>query len=423
MIRQMGRPRVVIVGAGFAGLTLARSLKGASVDVTLLDRNNYHLFTPLLYQVAAAYLDPSQIANSIRALIRGIPNCDFRLADVNGVELERRVVLTDHGEVSYDQLVLCTGSGTNYFGIRGMEARSLGLKELPEAMALRNWVLERFELSRWELDPVRRRRLLSFVVVGGGPTGVEFAGALAELIRLVLRKDFRDLDLAEPRVVLLEAAGRVLGTFDPGLSEAARHSLRAKGVEVRLGAAVESVSPAGVRLGGGEQLEAGTVVWTAGVRASELGERLGVALERQARVPVGPSMQLEGHPEVFVIGDLAAARQGGEVLPMLILVAMQEARYVAAVIIAAAAGRPAPVFAYRDPGIMATIGRNAAVAQLGRVRLSGFPGWVMWLAVHLINIVSLRNRLVVLVNWAWDYLFYDRPVRLMVRAQQPRKRA
>jgi len=263
------------------------------------------------------------------------------------------------------------------------------------------------------------------VVVGAGPTGVEFAGAIAELIRLVLRKDFRDLDLDQPRVTLLEASGRVLASFDAGLSEAALRSLRMKGVEVRLSAAVASVTPAGVRLAGGELIASGTVVWTAGVRASALAETLGVPLERQARVPVGPSMQLEGHPEVFVIGDLAAARQGGEVLPMLIPVAMQEARHVARVIAAAATGAAPPEFHYRDPGIMATIGRNAAVAQLGPIHLSGFPGWVMWLGVHLINIVSLRNRLVVLVNWAWDYLFYDRPVRLMVRALPPpgRKRA
>ncbi len=415
----MTRPRVVIAGAGFAGLTCARALKNAPVDVLLLDRNNYHLFTPLLYQVASAVLDPGEIARPVRQLIRPLHNADFLLANVTGVDFEQRQLLTDHRPLAYDYLVLASGSQSDYFGNASLVQHAFGLKNLDEGLAVRNRILMRFEEARWTDDRERRRTLLTFAVVGGGPTGVEMSGALAELTRLVLSKDYRDLDFDLVRVVLLEAAGWLLGTFAAPLREAARLSLEKKGVEVLLKAKVADVTESSILLADGHEIPASTVIWTAGVRASDVGSYLGQPLGRQARVQVLPTLQVDGHPEVFVIGDLAGPgpinSEGGP-LPMLIPVAMQEGRHVAATIKDVLRGYGATNFLYKDPGIMATIGRNSAVAQLGPVRLTGFLGWLMWLFVHLINVISFRSRIVVLVNWAWDYLFYDRPIRLILRA-------
>jgi len=417
----MTRPRVVIAGAGFGGLTCARGLKNAPVDVLLVDRNNYHLFTPLLYQVASAVLDPGEIARPVRQLIRPLRNADFLLARVTGADFDQRQLLTDHGPLAYDYLVLAAGSQSDYFGNASLARHAFGLKDLDEGLAVRNRVLMRFEEARWTDDRERRRTLLTFAVVGGGPTGVEMAGALAELTRLVLSKDYRDLDLGLVRVVLLEAAGFVLAPFAEPLREAARRSLEKKGVEVLLKAKVADVTPGSIRLEDGHEIPASTVIWTAGVRASEVGSVLGLSLGRQARVQVLPTLQVTGHPEVFVIGDLAGPMDAGAPLPMLIPVAMQEGRHVAATIKDVLRGYGATNFQYKDPGIMATIGRNSAVAQLGPVRLTGFLGWLMWLGVHLVNVISFRSRLIVLVNWAWDYLFFDRPIRLIVRAANDEK--
>jgi NADH dehydrogenase len=408
-------PRVVIVGAGFGGLTLARALRRAPVDVILLDRNNYHLFTPLLYQVASALLSPGDIAQPVRKLVRPVRNCQFRLGTVTAVDLDGRRVRTDRGDLVYDYLVIAAGSVNNYFGNRSLELRSLNLKELPEALGLRNAVLERLEQARWEASAERRKALLTFAVVGGGPTGVEFAGALSELLRLVLRKDFRGFDISEARVVLLEGSDRLLGAFHPSLSEAALRSLRHKQVEVWLNALVREVRPGEVELTDGRRLEAGSIVWTAGVRGSEVGRMLGVEPDRQGRVAVEPTLQLPGRPEVFVIGDLARLDD----LPMLSPVAMQEAKHAARVITAMIGGRTPEPFLYKDPGTMATIGRNSAVAQLGRLRFTGFPGWVFWLFVHLLKMVTFRARLVTLLNWAYEYVFMDRPIRLIVKAEEP----
>jgi NADH dehydrogenase len=412
----------VIAGAGFGGLTCARALKHAPVDVLIVDRNNYHLFTPLLYQVASALLDPGEIARPVRELIRPLPNADFRQADVTGVDFDRRRLLTDHGPIDHDYLVLSTGAQSDYFGNPSLAEHTLSLKGLDEGLAVRNRILSQFEASRWAADPGTRRGLLTFAVVGGGPTGVEMAGAISELIRLVLRKDYRDLDINEVRVVLIEAAPHVLGAFVPSLREAARKSLLKKGIEVMLNARVDAVTESGIRLQGGGEVGARTVIWTAGVRASDLGKATGAQLARQSRIRVDRTLQVPGHPVVFVIGDLAGAEDGGAPLPMLIPVAMQAGRHVAASISDMVQNGGASAFRYKDPGFMATIGRNSAVAQLGAVRLSGFLGWAMWLVVHLINIVSFRSRVVVLINWAWDYLFYDRPVRLIVRAGDDRTR-
>ncbi len=414
------RPRVVIAGAGFGGLTCARALKRAPVDVLLVDRNNYHLFTPLLYQVASAVLDPGEIARPVRQLIRPLRNADFLLAKITGADFDQRQLLTEHGPLPYDYLVLASGSQSDYFGNATLARHAFGLKDLDEGLAIRNRILMRFEEARWTDDRERRRTLLTFAVVGGGPTGVEMAGALSELIHLVLAKDYRDLDLGLVRVVLLEAAGSLLGTFAEPLRDAARRSLEKKGVEVLLKAKVADVTANSISLADGHEIPASTVIWTAGVRASEVGSALGLPVARQARVQVLPTLQLTGHPEVFVIGDLAGATDDGAPLPMLIPVAMQEGRHVAATIRDVLRGYGATNFRYRDPGIMATIGRNSAVAQLGPVRLSGFLGWLMWLTVHLVNVVSFRSRVVVLVNWAWDYLFFDRPIRLIVRAADDR---
>jgi NADH dehydrogenase len=411
------RPRVVIAGAGFGGLTCARALRNAPVDVLLVDRNNYHLFTPLLYQVASALLDPGEIARPVRELIRPIHNAEFRQAEVTGADLDQRALTTDRGPIPYDYLVLATGSQSDHFGNASLAQHAFGLKDLGEGLALRNRILSQFEASRWVTDVEKRRMMLTFAVVGAGPTGVEMAGALSELIRLVLRKDYRDLDLDEVRVLLLEAAGYPLGTFVPTLREAAQKSLEKKHVEVMLGAKVEAVTDQSIRLADGKEIAAGTIIWTAGVRASDLGQALGLALGRQARIKVEPTLQVAGHPVVFVIGDLAGASDRGAPLPMLIPVAMQEGRHVAATISELVANGGAGAFRYKDPGIMATIGRNSAVAELGAVHLSGFLGWWMWLAVHLVNVISFRSRILVLVNWAWDYLFYDRPIRLIVRAK------
>jgi NADH dehydrogenase len=414
------RPRVVIAGAGFGGLTCARGLKHANVDVLLIDRHNYHLFTPLLYQVASALLDPGEIARPVRELIRPLANADFRQADVTGADLENRLLLTDRGSVPFDYLVLATGSRSEYFGNQSLARHAFGLKDLDEGLALRNRVLSQFEASRWTTDPDQRRVMLTFAVVGGGPSGVELAGSISELIRLVLRKDYRDLDMGEVRVLLLEAADTLLAAFAPRLRESARRALEKRGVEVMLGAKVEEVTATSIRLAGGREMPAGTIVWTAGVRASDVGGAIGATLGRQARVEVDPTLQVRGHPHVFVIGDLAGPVDAGLPLPMLIPVAMQQGRHVATTIAGLVLGGGAGAFRYKDPGIMATIGRNSAVAQLGKVQLSGFPGWLMWLGVHFVNVISFRSRILVLVNWAWEYFFYDRPIRLIVRARDDR---
>jgi len=409
----VNRPTVVIVGAGFGGLRAARALRRAPVEVVLVDRHNYHLFQPLLYQVATAGLEPEQIARPVRAILRRQTHEDFRLAEVTGLDLGRRELATDSGPVRYDYLVLAVGGETNFFGLDSVRRHAFALKDLPDALGIRHHVLRSFEQAVLEPDADRRRALLTFVVVGGGPTGVEMAGALSELIRLVLVRDYPRLDIKDVRVLLLEAADRLLGGFPPRLSEAAARTLRRKTVEVRCGAAVADYDGATVRLRGGEMIPARTLIWAAGAAAVSLTGRLGLPMGRQGRVAVEPTLQVRGHPEVFVIGDAAYLEHDGQPLPMMAPVAIQQAETAAGNIARLTRGEAPRAFRYRNPGTLATIGRNAAVAHIRGVAFTGFPAWVVWLVVHLIQIIGFRNKLFVLLNWAWDYFFYERASRLI----------
>lgn len=385
------------------------------MDVVLLDRHNYHLFQPLLYQVATAGLEPEQIAKPLRAILRGQRNVDFRLVDVTDADLAGRRLLTDAGPVPYDFLVLAPGGETNFFGLKSVARHGFGLKDVADAVAIRNHVLRAFELAMLEPDPERRRALLTLVVVGGGPTGVEMAGALSELIRLVLVKDYPRLDLGDVRILLLEATDRLLGSMPAKLREAAADRLWRKHVEVRFGAAVEEYDGHRVRLKGGEVVPAHTLIWAAGAKATDLGAHAGLRTARQGRIAVEPTLQLPSHPEVYVVGDAAYLEAGGQPLPMMAPAAIQMAETAAANIQHALRGEPLQPFRYRDAGALATIGRNAAVAYIYGIQLTGFVAWVVWLVVHIIQLIGFRNKLFVLLNWMWDYFFYERASRLITK--------
>jgi NADH:ubiquinone reductase (H+-translocating) len=408
------QPRVVIVGAGFGGLAAARSLRHAAVDVTMVDRNNYHLFQPLLYQVASGLLDPSAIASPVRTIVRRSRNVDVLRAEVTAVDVQQHRVITSAGTLEYDYLVVASGSVTNYFGNDEARRHSTGLKDLSEALALRSRLLTCFERAGLSTDPAVRRRLLTFAVVGAGPTGVEYSGAVAELINHVLPKDYRRIDFSEVSVVLIEAGERILATFVPRLSRLATRSLERKGVRIILRESVRAADEHGLVLSSGDRIEAATVVWTAGVRAAGVLSIDGDAITRDGRVKVTPSLNLADHPEVFVIGDAGAVEQAGVVLPMLAPVAIQGGKYAGRAIAARLGGRDIPAFRYRDKGTMATVGRGAAVAQIGPLHINGLVGWFIWIFVHLLYLVGFRSRALALVSWAWNYFFWDRPVRLIV---------
>jgi NADH dehydrogenase len=419
----MTRPKVVIVGGGFAGLAAAKALADrawhrAMVDVTVVDRNDHHVFTPFLYQVATALLEPSGAAQPIRSLLRRLPNVDFRLATVTGFDAVLRRVDTDRGPLSYDYLILAAGAANDYFHNADVAAHSLGLNNLGEALALRNHILACFEAACWADEPARRARLLTFAVVGGGPTGVEFSAALAVLIRQMAARDFPGIGVGEPRIVLIEGSDAPLGSFAAELQRAAAAGLAAKGIEIRSGTKVADVDPGGLTMVGGGRIDASTVVWAAGVRASVLAEELPVA-GSHGRVAVSPTLQVSRRPEVFVVGDMAEIPGRAGPLPMLAQVAIQSGREAARSVLAQCAGGRAKPFRYRDLGTMATVGRGDAVAQIGPVQLSGRAGWLAWLGVHIARIVGPEAKATVLLNWVSGFVFSDRPVRMISGPSRP----
>ena len=413
------RPHVIIVGAGFGGLSAAKALAGAAVDVTLIDRRNHHLFQPLLYQVATAGLTPSQIASPIRSILRDDSNVRVVLAEVDEIDVAGRAVVTGRRRTAFDYLVVAAGASHAYFGHDEWARHAPGLKSLEDALGLRARVLTALEAAETACEPGERARLLTFVVVGGGPTGVEMAGAIAELTSRSLARDFRAVRGSMARVLLVEAGDRLLPTFHPDLSAYARRALQKLGVEVRLGAAVSACDSEGVLLGE-ERITAANVIWAAGVRAAALGRWLSDAPDRAGRIPVRPDLSLPDAPAVFVIGDLASVtRTDGRPVPGVAPAAKQQGAYVARVIKAAVAGRPRPApFRYKDVGSLATIGRRAAVVELGSLRLKGAFAWIFWCVAHIYFLIGFRNRLQVTLDWLWAYLTFERGARLITGDDQ-----
>lgn len=406
--------RVVIVGAGFGGLTAAKALGNVTdIDLTVVDRHNYHLFQPLLYQVATAGLSPADIASPIRSILRRQRNTRVVLAEVDGLDLSRKDVLAEGRRIPYDDLVVATGARHAYFGHDEWARFAPGLKRIDDATYLRRRILLAFEKAEIEENDARRRALLTFVVVGGGPTGVEMAGAIAELARKALSAEFRAIDPSAARIILVEAAERLLTPFDPSLSEKARLGLVELGVEVRLGHSVTRCDADGVSLGE-DRIDAGTVIWAAGVVASPAGEWLGAETDRAGRVKVLPDLSLPGHREVFVLGDTALVTDAaGRPLPGVAPVAKQQGEYVAKLIAARLRGLELPPFHYRDFGNLATIGRKRAVVQMGRFKVSGYIAWLLWSVAHIYFLIGFRNRLSVVLNWGWNYLTFQRGTRLI----------
>jgi NADH dehydrogenase len=415
---------VVIVGGGFAGLNAARALRRTAVKITLVDRRNFHLFQPLLYQVATGGLSPANIAAPLRAILEWQKNCQVLWGEVHGFDIGRRVVQLDDLEIAYDTLIVAAGARDSYFGHPEWEQFAPGLKSIEDATQIRGRLLTAFEVAERASDLDHRRRLLTFVIVGGGPTGVELAGTMAEIARHTLKHEFRHIDPSDSQIMLIEAGERILAAYPPDLSEKAQRSLERLGVIVRTKTMVTNVAADHVMLKFGgveERLATNTIVWAAGVEASPLAKKLadatGAKLDRAGRLIVEPDLSLVGHPEIFVLGDMVNySHQGGKPLPGVAPVAIQQGRFVARLIKARLAGRPLPAFRYRNHGNLATIGRSAAVADFGKLHFSGFIAWMIWLVVHLMNLVSFRNRLLVLIQWGWNYISYDRAARLITNS-------
>jgi NADH dehydrogenase FAD-containing subunit len=412
-------PRVVIVGGGFGGLAAAKALKHVPANITLLDRTNHHLFQPLLYQVAISVLTPGQIASPIRGILRKQRNTTVILGEVTGVDKDRRCVFVSSADreavpLPYDYLILATGASHSYFGHNEFEKFAPGLKSLADAVAARNKVLSAFEQAEAEEDPRLHRDLLTFVLVGGGPTGVEMAGAIATLMRSMVASDFRRIDPSMARVVLVDRGHRVLGTFSEDLSEAAKKRLEKLGVEVRLGQGVDQIDEEGV-LAGGQRIASKTVIWTAGVAPSPAGKWLGVEMDRSGRVRIQSDLTVPGHPEIMVVGDTASLDQDGKPLPGVAQVAIQQGRYAGRLISSRIAGSsPPPPFRYFDKGSMAVVGKGFAILQTGKVRLSGLVAWLAWAAVHLEFLATSSLRVAVFVQWVWTFLSGQRGSRLIV---------
>ncbi|HLK91222.1 MAG TPA: NAD(P)/FAD-dependent oxidoreductase [Polyangia bacterium] len=415
------RPKVVIVGAGFGGLTAAKVLGGTDVAVTVVDRLNYHLFQPLLYQVALAELSATDVAYPIRRILRHHANIEVLLDEVRAIDLKaRRVRLAGGSELAYDYLIVAAGAETSYFGHPEWASVAPGLKDLTDALEVRRRVLTALEAAEGTEDPAERRRLCTFVVVGGGPTGVELAGAIADLAREILFQDFHRVKPSDTRVVLVEMADRILLPFEPSLSASAADQLRELGVEVRVGVCVERIDANGV-LVGGEAISARTVLWAAGVRPSPLAAALGQPLDRAGRVIVERDGTIPGHPEAFVVGDMAGLTPVGASAPLpgVSPVAIQEGRAAARNILRAKSGLPYEPFHFFDKGFMATIGKARAVAELGRLRLSGLVAWLAWVFVHLWYLVGFRNRVTVFVNWIWAYVMSSHTARIITGRPPP----
>ncbi len=406
-------PRVVIVGAGFGGLQAAKALRDAPVHVTVIDRQNHHLFQPLLYWVATAGLSPADITSPVRGILRKQKNTEVLMTEVTGVDLEQQRVLIDDRAVPYDYLVLATGAHDNYFGHPEWEHYAPGLKSVTDAIAIRRKILLAFEAAELETDPERVKELLTFVLIGAGPTGVEMAGAIAELAHKALAPDFRHIDTTSTRIILLEAAPRILAAFPEPLARKSQKKLNRMGVEVRTSAPVSAIDERGV-VAGGERIAAKTIIWTAGVSASPAGKWLGAEVDRAGRVKVNEDLSVPGHPNVFVIGDTASATQDGKALPGVAPVAMQAGRYVARLVAHRVRGKELhEPFHYLDKGNLATVGRSYAIVDIGKIRLTGLIAWVMWLVVHIYYLIGFRNRFITLFQWAWTYFTYSRGARLI----------
>jgi len=407
-------PHIVIIGGGFGGLSAARALRNADVRVTLIDRRNHHVFQPLLYQVATATLSPGDIAAPIRWILRNIANVKVLMANATRIDVAaKRIELSEGGSLDYDWLIVATGSKHAYFGHTDWEPNAPGLKTLEDAIGIRRRILIAFERAERENDDRRQHALLTFVIVGGGPTGVELAGTLAEIARQTLRDEFRNIDTARARILLVEAGPTILQTFPEKLRNAARASLVRLGIEVREGVAVTAVDSHGVMIGS-ERVDAGTVLWAAGVAASSVVKTLGVPVDRAGRVVVEPDLSIPGHPEVFVVGDAAAfTHQDGKLLPGVAQTAMQGASHAARNILRRLRGQPTTQFVYRDLGSMAIVGRRAAISDLGWIKLSGVMAWLSWLFLHIFMLVGFRNRVVVLFEWAVAYFTFQRGARLI----------
>jgi NADH:ubiquinone reductase (H+-translocating) len=405
-------PHVVIIGGGFGGLYAARALKRAPVRITLIDRRNHHLFQPLLYEVATAALDASDIAYPIRAVLRWQHNARVLLANATAIDTQGKKVILDDGAIFYDYLIIATGATHSYFGRDDWAKYAPGLKSIEDALDIRRRVLLAYEAAEREPDPEQRRLWLTFVVVGGGPTGVELAGALAEIARYAMAKDFRTIDPTQARILLLEGGERLLPSYVPALSARAQGLLESLGVEVRTKTMVTAVDEHGVGMGDAH-LAARTVLWAAGVAASPLARSLGVPLDRAGRVKVQDDLTIPGHAEVFVIGDLAAAMSDGKPVPGVAPAAIQGGRHAAHCLRRALAGQPYTPFHYRDKGSLATIGRAAAVADFGWLKLSGFLAWLAWMSVHLFFLIGFRNRMLVVLSWVWSYITFQRGARLI----------
>lgn len=407
-------PHLVVIGGGFAGLWATRALANVPLRITLVDRGNHHLFQPLLYQVATAGLSAPDIAAPLRHILRRLRNVTVLMETAAAIDTTARSVRLDNGEaLAYDFLLLASGATHAYFGHDEWAAHAPGLKTLDDALHIRRRILSAFEQAEAESDPVARRALLTFAIVGGGPTGVELAGTLAEIARHTLKREFRRIDPRESRVLLLEAGPRVLSSFPESLSEKALRQLEKLGVEVRTGTPVNAIDAEGLLLGG-TRIDARSVLWAAGVAASPLARTLGVPLDRAGRVPVQPDLAIPGTPEVFVAGDLASVQQDGRPVPGVAPAAKQMGSHVAATIRARLEGKPATPFRYRDYGNLATIGRMAAVVHLGKLKLSGALAWWFWLTAHIFFLIGFRNRLVVMLNWTWAYWSYQRGARIIL---------